>query len=320
MRVIFRFFIMLTLLLPLVALGKSASTDPAVDVGIYINRINSLSYKEGTFNVDMTVWFRWKNSEIHPDKTFALKGATINARRDEYSGVVSGTDLHWAGIDLVATVHNAFNVRQFPFDSQKLLIQIEEIEQGADVIQYRLDADNVKLNKNLEISGWKVVGDQANVTERKYETNFGYVGRGGDQGFTSSQLNYEIQLERTSPMAGVKLIIAPVVAILILLLTSLLPTTQSARFGVGTTVIFALVSSHYLVLTQIPETNYVTIAEQIVIFGLLQSLVYFIVNVYAFNAQDRGDATLHRKLDKILASFLGATDVIFTGYLFTAIL
>ena len=65
---------MLTLLLPFVAFGKGASSDTTVDVGIYINRINSLSYKEGTFNVDMTVWFRWKNSQIHPDKTFALKG------------------------------------------------------------------------------------------------------------------------------------------------------------------------------------------------------------------------------------------------------
>lgn len=307
-------------LLPVLAMGKGASSDPAVDVGIYINRINSLSYKEGTFNVDMTVWFRWKNSQIHPDKTFALKGATINARRDEYSGAVSGTDTQWAGVDLVATVHNAFNVRQFPFDSQKLLIQIEEIEQGTDVIQYRLDADNITLNKNLEISGWKVVGDQAVVAERRYETNFGYVGKADAQTFTSSQLNYEIQLERISPMSGLKLIIAPVVAILILLLTSLLPTTQSARFGVGTTVIFALVSSHYLVLTQIPETNYVTIAEQIVIFGLLQSLVYFIVTVYAFNAHSRGDVPFHQKLDKLLAAFLGLTDMVFAGYLLTVIL
>ncbi|MEY4329085.1 MAG: hypothetical protein RL703_904, partial [Pseudomonadota bacterium] len=90
---------------------------------------------------------------------------------------------------------------------------------------------------------------------------------------------------------------------------------QGARFGVGTTAIFALVSSHYLILTQLPESNHITIAEQIVVFGLLQALIYFMVTVYSFNLQDKGNSTAHKKVDTALALSLGAADLLFAVYL-----
>lgn len=319
MRKIYQALLSLLLMLSILAPGKALAADPVVDVGLYINRINAVSYKEGTFNVDMTLWFRWTNPEIHPDKTFALKGATINLRRDEYSGVVPGTNVHWAGVDLVATVHNKFDVSQFPFDAQTLLLQIEEIEQPSDQIRYQLDSKNISENKKLEINGWKIQGERAFLTENSYETNFGYPMKRSQDQFVSSQLNYEIQIERSSKLSGLKLMIAPIVAILILLVTALLPTTQSARFGVGATVIFALVSSHYLVLTQIPETNHITVAEQIVIFGLIQAVAYFVVTVYAFNAHSMGNDAHYQKLDRFLAGLLGITDIAFAAYILKVI-
>lgn len=314
---LFKRFLILcfALLLPTLVLAQPVKSDPNVDIGVYINRIDSLSYVKGSYVVDMTLWFRWKNPNLHPNKTFTIKGATINARRDEFSGLIGNSDVYWAGVDIVATVPNTFDVEKFPFDAQRLAIQIEEVEQSATEVNYRLDEANMKLNKQLQIQGWHVDGDKAFITLNEYPTNFGYTNGKQDQAFVSSQLNYELLLSRTSALSGMKLIFAPIVAILILFFTSLLPTTQSARFGVGTTAIFALVSSHYLILTQLPETNHVTIAEQIVIFGLLQSLIYFMVTVYSFNLQDRGNATAHKKVDKILACSLGIADLVFAAFI-----
>lgn len=311
-----RFFMLFyALLLPTLAFAQTSKNDPNVDVGVYINRIDSLSYVKGNYVVDMTLWFRWKNPDLHPNKTFTIKGATINARRDEYDGFIGNSDTRWAGVDILATVPNKFNVEKFPFDAQQLAIQIEEVEQSATEVSYRLDEANMKLNKKLEIQGWHVDGDKAFITLNEYPTNFGYTDGKQDQAFVSSQLNYELLLSRASPLSGMKLIFAPIVAILILFFTSLLPTTQSARFGVGTTAIFALVSSHYLILTQLPETNHVTIAEQIVIFGLLQALIYFMVTVYSFNLQDKGNSTAHQKVDKLLACSLGVADLVFAAFI-----
>ncbi|MEY2700652.1 MAG: hypothetical protein RIQ52_1407 [Pseudomonadota bacterium] len=317
MRLILRilFFLLAMLALAPACRADTDREDAAVDIGIYINHINSLSYKQGTFTVDMTLWFRWKNPSLHPDKTFAIKGATILARRDEYSGSMSGSDAQWAGVDVVATLDQQFDVRHFPFDEQKLLIQIEEIEQDGNTLSYRLDTDNIRLNRSLAINGWKIRSDHASVARHAYETSFGYTGNTGQQKFIASRMNYELNIARVSPLSGIRLIFAPIVAIFILFFTSLLPTTQSARFSVGTTAIFALVSSHYLILSQLPETAYITLAESIVIFGLLQSLVYFMVTVYSSNAHARGKLDLHQKLDRFLAMALGMSNVLFAGFI-----
>jgi hypothetical protein len=307
-------------LLPGLVFATPASDDNKVDVGIYINRVDSLSYVKGNYMVDMTLWFRWQNPNLHPNKTFTIKGATINNRRDEYDGLMGQSDMHWAGVDIVATVPNKFDIEKFPFDAQKLLIQIEEMEQSTQAVNYRLDQTHMRLNPRLEIPGWRVDGDNAFMTFNEYPTNFGYSDGKNDDAFVSSQLNYELLLSRISMMSGLKLIFAPVVAILILFFTSLLPTTQSARFGVGTTAIFALVSSHYLILTQLPESNHITIAEQIVLFGLLQSLIYFMVTVYSFNLQDKGKMMAHQKADRYLAISLGTADLIFALYIVSSVL
>lgn len=300
--------------LPILATAQPASTSPNVDVGVYINRIDNLSYSKGTFVADMTIWFRWDNPNLHPNKTFAIKGATINSRRDEYDGLIAGTDVRWAAVDVVATIPNKFNVNKFPFDSQRLLIRIEEVEQNTDTVNYRLDTNSIKINPNLDIQGWAVDGDQATITYNTYPTDFGYSFGKTEGAFTSSQFNYELLISHTSPLSGIKLIFAPVVAILILLFTSLLPVSQSARFGAGTTAIFALVSSHYLILNQLPETSHITLAEQIVAFGLLQSLIYFVVTVFSYNAQDRGNTPLHQRIDRCLAIYLAATVLCFAVY------
>lgn len=306
---------LLSLTWPVLAATQAPTNDPDVDVGIYINRVDSLSYVKGNYVVDMTLWFRWRNPNLHPNKTFTIKGATINHRRDEYDGQMGKSGMHWAGVDIVASVPNKFDIEKFPFDAQKLLIQIEEVEQGAQVVNYRLDEAHMRLNPRLEIPGWRVNGDNAFITLNEYPTNFGYTDDKTNEAFVSSQLNYELLLSRISMLSGMKLIFAPMVAILILFFTSLLPTTQGARFGVGTTAIFALVSSHYLILTQLPESNHITIAEQIVVFGLLQALIYFMVTVYSFNLQDKGNSTAHKKVDTALALSLGAADLLFAVYL-----
>lgn len=312
--------LLLLTLFPMLALAQSSKTDPNVDVGIYINRIDNLSYSKGTFVVDMTLWFRWDNTRLHPNKTFTIKGATINSRRDEYDGLIEGTNVRWAAVDIVATVPHKFNVDNFPFDSQRLTIRVEEVEQNSTKVNYQLDTPSIKINPNLVIQGWLVDGDSATITYNEYPTDFGYSFGKADANFKAAQFNYDMMISRASVLSGMKLIFAPVVAILILLFTSLLPVSQSARFGAGTTAIFALVSSHYLILNQLPETSHITVAEQIVAFGLLQSLIYFIVTVFSYNAQDKGKTILHRRIDRSLAVYLGITVLSFATYITIAVL
>ena len=57
-----KFLIGLLVLLGLT--GAALADGPSkVQVGAYVLRINNVSQKDGTFNVDMWLWFRWQGAD-----------------------------------------------------------------------------------------------------------------------------------------------------------------------------------------------------------------------------------------------------------------
>ena len=61
----------------------SETTEPLqVAFGAYVLRISHVSPKEGSADVDMWVWFRWKNSDIRPDLTFEIANGVITSRSE----------------------------------------------------------------------------------------------------------------------------------------------------------------------------------------------------------------------------------------------
>ena len=47
--------------------AEDAGAPPAeVAMGAYLLRLSNVSQKDGTFNVDMWVWFRWKGDDLKP--------------------------------------------------------------------------------------------------------------------------------------------------------------------------------------------------------------------------------------------------------------
>ena len=48
-----------------------------VQIGAYILKIHNVSQKDGTFDVDMWVWLRWKGDSLQPQKTFEIPSQTM---------------------------------------------------------------------------------------------------------------------------------------------------------------------------------------------------------------------------------------------------
>ena len=48
----------------------AVTTHTEVQTGAYILRLSKVSPRDGSFDVDMWLWFRWKGADIRPDQTF----------------------------------------------------------------------------------------------------------------------------------------------------------------------------------------------------------------------------------------------------------
>lgn len=172
-----------------------------------------------------------------------MKRARIESRCGGYSGEIEKTGTYRAAVDRVATVHSRRNVDRFPIDQQTLEISIEELERRAERLRCPLDQAHMKRNSALEIPGWTITTDRAAFDLHDYGINVGENDGEGDRPLVSSRLMGAQSLIRSSPLAGIRRIIAQVVAIAVLFFAFLLQGSQTSRFSVGATAIFALVSS-----------------------------------------------------------------------------
>jgi hypothetical protein len=250
-------------------LAGTAASKPTVFAGLYVNKISSISVKDESFTADITLWFRWTNPKIDPSKTFKLKDAEIKYQKKVFDGLLDDRKTHYAAVDITAKLPVDFNLNNYPFNKQKLVIQVEENEDEDDVVLYASDDANLSKSIHLFQDGWDVVSSKAFISQNRYSTNFGNTSIPNDSSYQTSQFNYEMTIKKVSLLGGLKVLIAPIVAIFLLSMVLLLPAKDGARFEVGTAAIFTLVATYYVLMDGLPESDEMTFAEKLTLFGLI---------------------------------------------------
>ena len=309
-QVIFKSFLSLILLmLSQTTWADDTVVNPNVDMGLYVNRIQSISPKNGSFTADLSIWFRWKGDQISPNKTFRLKNAKIEFKRDTYVAKMSDGATNYAYMEIVATFTTPWDIEHFPFGEQVLKIEIEEDATDVSEIRYRADTANMTVNPNIEIQGWKVSAVKDWVSETIYNSNFGDTSIADRIQTRYTQFNYEVMIKPKSNYIELKLFVTPVVCMLILCFLLVLPAKETPRFVLCSATIFALVTSHYLIITQLPSSEQISFAEKFVLAALLQSLVYLIGTIFAWRELEAGDALRSKKYDRIVLVMLIASNI-----------
>ena len=285
-----------------------------VNVGIYIENINSISYSKNTSQIDFTVWFRWSDKQIHPNKTFKLKNARIDQRKVVFSGEVNNSKDHLEIIDISATFNQHWNIQDFPFDTQELKIQIEDdADDPYEQIIYVVDTKNIKPIKNKDITAWMVRSEKTFISATVLDSNYGNPDLLKSDRFTP-QFNHIIEVEKKSELIGFKLLLAPIVAILLMAFVVLLPALESPRMGVPGTALFILVSSNFIVLNQLPESDGYSFAEKLISFGIIQSLIHLVVTVISIKYEKEGNSKVSIHIDHVLFVTVSIANIIFGFY------
>ena len=110
-----------------------APAPPAPDivrVGGLINDIQQLDLQSHSYNVDMYIWFKWKNPDINPAKSFEFLNAFElwgHITTQEYSHPVELPD---GSLYQVIRNQGKFNTKlpleEYPFDTQNLRVVLED--------------------------------------------------------------------------------------------------------------------------------------------------------------------------------------------------
>ncbi|MBC7737055.1 MAG: hypothetical protein H7245_07500 [Candidatus Saccharibacteria bacterium] len=238
----------------------AVTTHTDVQTGAYILRLSNVSPRDGSFDVDMWLWFRWNGADVRPDLTFELANGVITSRSD--SQVEDDGGINYATVRVQATIFHDFDVRRYPLDNHVITIALEDAELNNTQLSYTVD-QGIALDPAVTVAGWKVALQTPNVEPHVYDTNYG-LRSAEAAGGTYSRFSMPISLDRTSYGPLFKAFWISALAVLLGLLAFLIKADDlDARFGMGVGSIFAASANAFVISDALPPTTAVTLAEQI---------------------------------------------------------
>ena len=285
MRSLFRGLLVAPLL---VGGGAGAETaepaEPArVIVGVYVNQILDLSFKDRRYTIDVYVWFRWRPegqmADYRPLDSFEF----INGRIENKTSIVEKTidGVNYATARVTANISEPWDLDAFPLDNHRLRIFLEDSKRVASEMIFEVDRANSRLGDEIRLSGWTLSFFDAGVTTKAYSSNFGDVSLPTRDRAEFSRFTFSMDLRRDNHEAAIKLLTTMIVAPLVAFAAFVIkPADVNTRFGLGVGALFAVATSAVIVASAVPDSSALTAADKMhmismtfIFASLVQSMV-----------------------------------------------
>lgn len=240
--------------------NTSAESPATVDVGIWLVNVEKVDLSANSYKLDFYLWFRFNSSEISADNVANFE--FVNGAPSMY--VVSreeGYLEYRVRGDFIKT----FDFRQYPFETHKLAVELEHKNLDVSSLVFREDPAS-KIDETVNVAGWSVGDFETAVVEHSY----------GEE--TYSRFVFSITLGRPILSAFVKSVLPITVITTISLLAFFIsPQNFSQRIGLGVTTLLSATAFHLSLLSGIPPTGYLTLADRI----MLSVYIIFLYNLSA---------------------------------------
>jgi hypothetical protein len=267
-----------------------------VQVGAYVLRLSNVSPRDGSFEVDMWLWFRWLGSDVRPDLTFELASGVIESRTD--SQIVVDDGMNYATTRVQARIFHEFDVRRFPLDDHVIAITIEDAELEESMLKFVADTGTA-LDPDVVVAGWEVGLAEPRVESHTYATDYGMRSSATEQA-VYSRLIVPVTLERTSYGTLFKSFWISLLSVLLGLLAFLVKSDDlDARFGMGVGSIFAASANAFVISDTLPQTTIVTLAEQINLIAVGVIFLSVFISIWSLRLRYAGRDEASLTLDRV---------------------
>ena len=268
--------------LGLLGLALGAQAQPAqVVVGSYVTKVQDVSFKDNKYALDFYLWFRWKAEGVLADYKPIESFELVNGKIENKSSVVEKKigELNYASVRVSATVSETWDLKQFPFDSHRLQIHLEDSAHGTDELVFVPDSKNSRLGDELNLAGWVLTDFKGEVGTKVYQSNYGDTSLPSDARSEYSRYSMAMEMDRTTFGTAWKLLSTVLAATAVAFVAFMVkPSDLDPRFGLGVGALFAVAASAFVVSSSVPDSGVMTIADQVhmvaigfIFLSLLQS-------------------------------------------------
>lgn len=259
-----------------------ALAQPAqVVVGSYVTKVQDVSFKDNKYALDFYLWFRWKAegalADYKPLDSFEL----VNGKIDNKSSMVEKKigDINYASVRVAATISETWNLKEFPFDSHRLGVHLEDSAHVTSELVFVPDTKNSRLGDELNLAGWVLANFAGEVTPKVYQSNYGDTSLPSDARSEYSRYSLSMDMNRTTFGTAWKLLSTVLAATAVAFVAFMVkPSDLDPRFGLGVGALFAVAASAFVVSSAVPDSGVMTVADQVhmvaigfIFLSLLQS-------------------------------------------------
>ena len=179
----------------------------------------------------------------------------------------------WSDVKVAGTFRQNWDLHDYPFDRQKVIVRAEEAVDDTRSLVYRVDRAESAISPDIRIDGWKVTGFHVDTGATYYRTTFGDPALSPDSGSRYARMTATVDIERRQGTVFFKLTAglyaAAIIALLSLFLDPSNPSMMNARIALLAGSLFAAVLSMRLELDTVGETSGLSLIDKLHICGLI---------------------------------------------------
>lgn len=226
-----------------------------IRVGAYIISLGKFDLAAGSYTVDFYLTFE-SDADLPPGYSteksaeFAfefINGRASSVERIEYTPkkVV---------YRILANLYVPIDLRLYPFDRQKLTIQLEDKRMRETQLRFVHSPRDSGMDPEVMVIGWDPKPVDATLRHHSYPD--------GDV-FHQYQLN--LRLKRSGITAPLRVFVPLICFLVVSMITLMLaPESYDKRLGTNTGMLIAAVMFHVAIISSLPPLGYLTLADRLV--------------------------------------------------------
>jgi hypothetical protein len=219
-----------------------------VKVGVWLNNIEKVDLSGNSYRLDFYLWFSFDPSQINLDDVRHFEFINGSPTKIEIDSNSSYLEYRVKG-DFITS----FDFSQYPFDSHLLPVQLEHNNYDITQLVYEPDPES-GTEKSANVAGWNLGALQTGAVEHTYP----------DQTF--SRFIFSVTIAKPFISSFIKSILPiSVITVISMLALFIAPQNFTMRITLAVTTLLAATTFHLSMLSGIPTTGYLTLADKIMI-------------------------------------------------------
>jgi hypothetical protein len=241
-----------------------------VRVGLLLANVRNYDIQRGSFEADFYLTYTSDRPMPTMDPTFT------NGKMDAKE-VMADTPT-FKMYRFLGTFTAPPDVRNYPFDEQQLVIEVEDDDNGTDQVQLVADKKHTNLDLGFEVPGWETRSIAGRVVVHNFPDRFDH------DDLYYSRYEFTLGLQRYGTSAVFTVFVPAIVIVLISLTGLWFPREElEVRSNATTPMLAAAVLFHFSLTQALPATAYLTRADKLMMsvyavlgFHMLISLMWFV--------------------------------------------